>query len=145
MRRGLGGRGTQVRCAASWLLAARAILQFCALAAAGTARGRTWLPVTSDPAAQLGAGPADGLLTTEAGTRSRSPDQDRGSRSRLRRRLRAGGVLHEMSDPDELLLARWRQHDNQQRNVMHPVNAVDQQPDHRIIELIKHLEEPVIA
>ena len=88
----LGGRGTHVRCAASWLLAARAILQFCAPAAAGTARGRTWLPVTSDLAARLGAGPADGLLTTGAGTRSRSPDQERGSRSRLRRRLRAGGL-----------------------------------------------------
>ena len=50
-----------------------------------------------------------------------------------------------MGDPDELLLALWRQHDKQQRNVVHPVNAVDKQPDHRVIELIEHLEEPVMA
>lgn len=67
------------------------ILQFCALAPAGMARGRTWLPLTSYLAGQLGRGPADGLLTTEDGTRSRSPDQGQGSRSRLRCRLRAHG------------------------------------------------------
>ena len=50
-----------------------------------------------------------------------------------------------MGDPDELLLALWRQHDQQERNVMYPVNAVDKQPDHRVIELIEHLEEPVMA
>ena len=50
-----------------------------------------------------------------------------------------------MGDPDQLLLALWRQRDQQERNVMHPVNAVDKQPDHRVIELIEHLEEPLTA
>ena len=44
--------------------------------------------------------------------------------------------------------ASWpsaRQHDQQERDVLHPVHTVDEPPDHRVIELIEHLEEPVAA
>ena len=39
---------------------------------------------------------------------------------------RIAGVLQEMSDPDWHFLAVWRQHDKQERDVMHTVNAVEQ-------------------
>jgi hypothetical protein len=64
-----------------WTL--RQIFKFCALAAAGMARRRTWLPVTAGPAL-LVRRPDDGRLTTEAGTRSWSPDQQRDPCHRLR-------------------------------------------------------------
>ena len=55
------------------------------------------------------------------------------------------GVLQEMGDPGRLLLALGRKHDQQERNVMHPVNTAGQQLDHRVIELIDHVEEPALA
>ena len=55
------------------------------------------------------------------------------------------GVLQDTGDPGRLLLALGRQHDQQERNVMHPVNTADQPLDHRVIELIEHVEEPVLA
>jgi len=55
------------------------------------------------------------------------------------------GVLHEMGDPGRPLLALWRQHDKHERNVMHPVGAVDKPPDHRVIEFTERREEPALA
>ena len=58
---------------------------------------------------------------------------------------RIGGPLHEMGDPDRPLLTLRRQRDKQERNVMHPVNAVDKQPDHLVIELTERRQEPALA
>jgi helix-turn-helix protein len=58
---------------------------------------------------------------------------------------RIAGVLQEMGDPDRPLLAMWRQHDQHERNVMHPVNAADKPGDHRVIESTGRGEEPVPA
>jgi hypothetical protein len=58
---------------------------------------------------------------------------------------RIGGTLHEMGDPDRPLLTLWRQRDKQERNVMHPVDAVDKQPDHLVIEVTERRQEPALA
>ncbi len=58
---------------------------------------------------------------------------------------RITGILQEMGDPDRPLLALWRQHDKQERNVMHPVGAVDKPPDHRVIEFPERRKEPALA
>ena len=44
------------------------------------------------------------------------------------------GLRHEMGDPDRLLLALRRQHDQHERNVIQPVNAAGKPPDQRVIE-----------
>jgi hypothetical protein len=54
-------------------------------------------------------------------------------------------VLQEMGHPGRPLLAPWRQHYKQQRNVMHPVHAAGKLTDHRVIELAERREEPVPA
>jgi hypothetical protein len=55
------------------------------------------------------------------------------------------GILQQTGDPGRPLLAPWGQHDQHERDVMHPVNAADKPPDHRLIKFTKHLEEPVLA
>jgi len=54
---------------------------------------------------------------------------------------RIGRILHEAGHSDRPFLAVGRQHDEHQRDVMHPVDLADQPLDHRVVEVTERGQE----